>query len=112
MAKDSLFDGDSLKAQFATLVYKRLMSRELITYTDVMADYLPEPMSGQISYFKDYGELRKAFRDVYNAIIEEVGEDCIEVQGNNRNRRTSFKSKTKRRIYSSRMGRNRNRITI
>ena len=86
MAKDSLFDGDSLKAQFATLVYKRLMSRELITYTDVMADYLPEPMSGQISYCKEYGELRKAFRDVYHAIVNEVGESSIEVHGNNRNR--------------------------
>lgn len=85
MAKDYLFDGESLKAQFATLVYKRLMSRRWISYADVMADYLPKPMSDQISsYPKEYGELRKAFCDVRNAIINEVGKDCIEVQGNNR----------------------------
>lgn len=82
----NLFDGESLKAQFATLVYKKLMSRKSVTYTKVMTDYLPEPMSGQISYRKEYGELRKAFRDVYHAIVNEVGESSIEVHGNNRNR--------------------------
>lgn len=87
MAKDYLFDGESLKAQFATIVYKRLMSRKWITYADVMADYLPKPMTGNISsYPKEYGELRKAFRDVYNAIINEAGEGSIKERGNNRNK--------------------------
>lgn len=87
MAKDYLFDGDSLKAQSARIVYKRLMSRKWITYADVMAEYLPKPMTGNMSsYPKEYGELRKAFRDVYNAIVKEVGEGSIEEQGNNRNK--------------------------
>lgn len=87
MAKDYLFDGDSLKAQSARIVYKRLMSRKWITYADVMAEYLPIPMTGNMSsYPKEYGELRKAFRDVYNAIVKEVGEGSIEEQGNNRNK--------------------------
>lgn len=87
MAKELLFDGDSLKAQSARIVYKRLMSRKWITYADVMADYLPKPMTGNMSsYPKEYGELRKAFRDVYNAIINEAGKGSIEEQGNNRNK--------------------------
>lgn len=91
MNKDNLFDGDSLKAQFSRIVYKRLMSRKWITYANVMADYLPKPMYSQISsYPKEYGELRKAFRDVYNAIVKEVSEGCIEVQGNNRNRKFRY----------------------
>ena len=87
MNKDNLFDGEGgARHQFAAYAYKRLMSRKWITYADVMADYLPKPMPGQISSCEKYGELRKAFREVYRAIIEEVGEGCIEVQGNNRNR--------------------------
>ena len=87
MNKDNLFDGEGgARHQFATYAYKRLMSRKWITYADVMADYLPQPMFGQISSCEKYGELRKAFRDVYRAIIEEVGEGCIEEQGNNRNK--------------------------
>ena len=84
MNKDNLFDGEGARPHFATYAYKRLMSRKWITYADVMADYLPKPMSGQISSCEKYGELRKAFREVYNAIVKEVGEGCIEEQGNNR----------------------------
>ena len=90
MNKNYLFDGDGARPQFATYTYKRLMSREWISYADVMADYMQleskDSLPNNVSNCDDYGELRKAFRDVYRAIIEEVGEGCIEEQGNNRNK--------------------------
>ena len=90
MAKELLFDGVGARPLFAKYAYKRLMSREWITYADVMADYLLLESSAllpqSVSKCDDYGELRKAFRDVYHAIINEVGEGCIEEQGNNRNK--------------------------
>lgn len=90
MNKNYLFDGDGARPQFATYTYKRLMSRKWISYADVMADYMQleskDSLPNNVSNCDDYGELRKAFRDVYRAIIEEVGEGCIEEQGNNRNK--------------------------
>lgn len=90
MTKGLLFDGVGARPLFAKLVYKRLMSREWITYGDVMADYMmldsSDLLPNRISNCDDYGELRKAFRDVYKAITAEIGEACIEDQGNNRNK--------------------------
>ena len=80
MNKDNLFDGESARAQFASCVYKRLMSRDWITYTDVMADRMSksiDKLPTTVSNCSEYGELRKAFRDVYNAIVHEVGEGYI-----------------------------------
>ena len=90
MNKDNLFDGEGARPQFAQKVYYRLMTRKWITYADVMADYMflesTDMLPNRVSNCDDYGELRKAFRDVYNAIINEVGNGCIEEQGNNRNK--------------------------
>lgn len=90
MSKDLLFDGVGARPLFARNAYKRLMSREWITYADVMADYLLLESSAMlpksVSNCDDYGELRKAFRDVYNAIVKNVGDGCIKEQGNNRNK--------------------------
>lgn len=90
MSRTNLFDGDSYYALFARVIYKQLMSRQWITYADIMACHLGLSSSKELSYnvsnYDKYGELRKAFRDVYHAIINEVGEGSIEVQGNNRNR--------------------------
>lgn len=90
MAKDLFFDGENARAYFAKHTYKRLMSRDWITYADVMADYMclesTDMLPNRVTNCDDYGELRKAFRDVYHAIVNEVGEGCIEEQGNNRNK--------------------------
>lgn len=87
MVRNNIFDGGGARPLFAKYAYKRLMSREWITYIDVMADYLsPKPLSCPISNCEGYGELRKAFRDVYNAIVREVGKGCIKERGNNRNK--------------------------
>ena len=90
MVRTNIFDGDSFYAIFARVVYKQLMSRQWITYADIMAYHLglssSEELSNNVSNYDKYGELRKAFRDVYHAIINEVGEGSIEEQGNNRNK--------------------------
>lgn len=91
MSRQNLFDGDSYHAMFARSVYKCLMTRKWITYTDIMADYLMLPSAKElpcnVSNCDNYGELKKAFRDVRNAIKNEAGHDCFEEQGNNRNKR-------------------------
>lgn len=90
MTRSNIFDGDSYYALFARVIYKQLMSRQWITYADIMACHLGFSSSKELSYnvsnYDKYGELRKAFRDVYHAIINEVGEGCIKEQGNNRNK--------------------------
>ena len=90
MARNNIFDGDSFYALFARGTYKRFVSRKWITYADVMADHLGLSSSKElpcnVSDCEKYGELRKAFRDVSSAIVKEVGESCIEEQGNNRNK--------------------------
>lgn len=95
MNKDNLFDGEGARPHFASYVYKRLMGGKWFSYTDVMADYMQleskDLLRKSVSNCDDYGELRKAFRDVYKAIIEEVGEGCIEEQGNNRNKSFRYK---------------------
>ena len=94
MAKNFIFDGGGARPLLAKCAYKRLMSREWVTYADVMAEYMQleskDFLPDQISNCDDYGELRKAFRDVYYAIVNEVGEGSIKVQGNNRNRKFCY----------------------
>lgn len=91
MHKDNIFDGDSDYAGFARASYKKLMSRKWITYTDVMieAKYGKE-LDCSISCCNSYGELKKAFPAVRKAINQKVGYDCIEMEGNNRNRRFRY----------------------
>ena len=60
--KGNIFNGDSYKAIFARVTYKRLMSRKLVTFADIMSDYLGKPCENP-SKEEHYGELKKAFRD-------------------------------------------------
>ena len=41
--KGNIFNGDSYKAIFARVIYKRLMSREWVTLAEIMSDYLVKP---------------------------------------------------------------------
>ena len=90
MIRKNLFDGESFYALFARVTYKWLISRKWVTYSDIMADHLglksPKELICNVSNCNNYGELKKAFRDVKNAIILKVGEGCIEESGNNRNK--------------------------
>ena len=90
MIRCNLFDGESYHAMFAQVTYKWFISHQWVTYADIMADYLGYKSSKElpcnISNCDNYGELRKAFRNVRKAITEKVGEGCFEEDGNNRNK--------------------------
>lgn len=88
--KGNIFNGDSYKAIFARAIYKRLMSREWVTFADIMSDCLEKPCENP-SKEEHYGELKKAFGKIKQLITEKVGEGRIEVEGNNRNQRFRYK---------------------
>ena len=94
MKTNNIFEGDSYHALFAQVTYKRLMSRKWVTYADIMADYLglksSKELTCNVSNCDNYGELKKAFRDIRKAIIEKVGDGCFEDEGNNRNKRFRY----------------------
>ena len=107
MQPKNLFDGE-LKAQFANITYRRLMSRRWVTYADVLAEYLGLSSAKDLkysisSYFtytneddedkKGFRELKKAFPDVCKAIREKLGKESIEEDGNNRNKRFRYVGK-------------------
>ena len=70
------------------------MSRKWVTYADIMAYYLglksSKELTCNVSNCDNYGELKKAFRDIRKAIIEKVGDGCFEDEGNNRNKRFRY----------------------
>ena len=72
-AKGNIFNGDSYKAIFARAIYKRLMSREWVTFADIMSDCLEKPCENP-SKEEHYGELKKAFGKIKQLITEKVGE--------------------------------------
>lgn len=89
--KGNIFNGDSYKAIFARAIYKRLMSREWVTLAEIMSDYHFGKPCENPSKEEHYGELKKAFGEIKVLIIEKVGKDSIEVEGNNRNQRFRYK---------------------
>lgn len=95
--QQNIFDGDSYKAQFAAITYRRLMSRRWVTHADVMAEFLrldsAKDLPYEISRCDHIGELRKIFPIVCRALKEQEGNDCIEESGNNRNKRFRYVGK-------------------
>ena len=49
MQRKNLFDGE-LKAQFANITYRRLMSRRWVTYADVLSEYLGLSSAKELKY--------------------------------------------------------------
>ena len=99
MIRKNLFDGESYKAEFAIITYRRLMSRQWVTNADIMADRLGctvEKLPANLSNCDGYGELKKIVCVVKKAIREKLGvrnksvEDCFEEDGNNKNRRFRY----------------------
>lgn len=92
--QQNLFDGDSYKAQFAAITYRRLMSRRWVTYADVMAEFMgldsAEQLPCGVSKCKHKGELYKAFPEVCRTLEEKEGKDCIKEEGNKRNKRFCY----------------------
>lgn len=94
MSTTNPFSGTGERVQFARLTYNRLMSRERVTYADVMADYLrlksAEELPCPVSKCDHYGELKKAFPNVVEMIKKTAGPDSIDEEGNNRERRFRY----------------------
>ena len=94
MRRLNLFDGDSYKAQFAIIAYRRLISRRWVTYADIMAEYLGCESADELPYnlsnCEGYGELKKSVGDIKRAIVDKIGEDCFEADGNNRSLRFRY----------------------
>lgn len=83
------FDGKKgVYPKFVNRIYKRLMSREWFSHSDVMADHLKLKSAAELPYSiskcKHNGELRKAFLDILKLMEEKVGKECVETRGNNR----------------------------
>lgn len=96
MQRKNLFDGESYKAQFAIITYRWLMSRQWVTYVDIMAERLGrsiEELPANLSNCEGYGELKKTVGIVKKSICEIVGNDCFEEEGNNRNKRFRYVGK-------------------
>lgn len=86
--KYNLFFGGGCQAQFAKLLYKRLMSREWFTYADIMEEYLESTsesvIPGKITYGTNYTELKRTFLFLKRLMNERLGENWLETSGNNR----------------------------
>lgn len=95
--QQNLFEGDSYKAQFAAITYRRLMSRRWVTYADIMAEFMGLDSAEQLPYgvskCEHIGELRKAFPEVCRALEEKEGIGCIKEEGNKRNKRFCYVGK-------------------
>lgn len=94
MSHNNIFDGDSYYALFAQVTYKHLMSRKWVTYADIMADYLDlnsaKELECNVSKCDNYGELKKAFRDIRRIITDKLGMESLKEDGNNRNKRFQY----------------------
>ena len=86
MKKQNLFFGESYKASFMDIAYKRFMSRQWFCYADVMSDYDSRNSRYGVSSSEGYGELKKYMPLLRKAIEEKAGEGCIEIKGNNRDK--------------------------
>lgn len=83
--KNNIFDGVGSRSRYAKLIYSRLITREWICYSDILAEdegAKSEDYLYKRSYVRTYNELKKAFMDVRKAI----GPEHIEESGNNRNK--------------------------
>lgn len=94
MSQQNLFFGQGYQAEFARVIYQLLMSRKWVTHADVMALRMNlssvRELPCSVSACDGYGELRKSFMYIKQAITEKVGDDCFEIEGNNRNMRYRY----------------------
>ena len=96
MKHQNIFNGYSKKAIFARTIYKLLMTREWISYANIIVDAKiknAKVIPDSVANSDYYGELKKAFPEVCRVIQEKEGDNCIEIEGNNRNRKFRYVGK-------------------
>lgn len=90
----NIFYGDSYKAQFAIITYRLLMSKEWITYADIMAKFLNiksiKELPYNLSNCEGYGELKKVFPTIKRIINNAIGDESFEEDGNKRAKRYRY----------------------
>lgn len=95
--KKNIFEGDSYKAQFAVITYRRLMTRQWVTHADIMAEYMGYKSAKELPYdiskCEHGGELRKIFPDLCNELRRVAGDGCIKERGNRRNKSFMYDGK-------------------
>lgn len=84
MPSKNIFAGFGLRSEFVSLIYTELMTRNFVSYADILTIYYGRPKgyydkmacNGEVGY----GELKKAFPDVLKA-LEKACPGCIEDNG-------------------------------
>ena len=84
MPSKNIFAGFGLRSEFVNLIYTELMTRNFVSYADILTIYYGRPKgyydkmacNGEVGY----GELKKAFPDVLKA-LEIACPGCIEDNG-------------------------------
>lgn len=95
MATKNIFAGGSTRASFVRIIYKELMKREFVSYIDVLklSDFLGNDKidfkKKILSTSKGYGQLKKAFPEVIQA-LKTISPGCI-IDNGKRGRGKAFK---------------------
>ena len=84
MPSKNIFAGFGLRSEFVNLIYTELMTRNFVSYADILTIYYGRPKgyydkmacNGEVGY----GELKKAFPDVLKA-LDKACPGCIEDNG-------------------------------
>ena len=82
MATKNIFAGESTRVSFVRIIYKELMKREFVSYIDVLklSDFLGNDKKDfkkvVLSTSKGYGQLKKAFPEVIQA-LKTINPGCI-----------------------------------
>lgn len=94
MRRQNIFEGDSVKAQFSIITYRRLMSRRWVSFADIMADFLgkksAQDLACNLSNCDNYSDLKKAVLQLRRELEVRAGDNVVEMQGNNRNRKFRY----------------------
>lgn len=87
MSTKNIFAGFGVKSEFVNLIYSELMKREFVSYADILTIYCKRPKGyyDKIACNSEpgYGELKKAFPEVLNA-LKAVCPGSIEDNGQNK----------------------------
>lgn len=82
MATKNVFAGAGLRAQFVHLIYNELMKRAFVSLADILCLYYRRDISyyEKVTYSSEpgYGELKKAFLDVRNALEKAVPNSIVD----------------------------------
>lgn len=84
MDRKNVFSETSSRGKYAFAIYSQLLTDKEVTYQSVYERSAFYGKNVPVSKSEGYGELKKAFGDVRNALIARCGEDCWVETGNNR----------------------------